>query len=159
MELSVQATESSAVDLETFAPDYRNPCDIDSPTNSADKFYKRMLVITNLGRGLIFVKNSLRMRKEHEFELEFELKLNQVQKINLINDQMLQIEGPKTIFIVCKDRAALMEMWKLMHNEMCAKPKGASANLEHKMFDKFFPKKSKRQRGKTMFLAYLNRVS
>lgn len=148
IELSVQATESSAVDLETFAPDYRNPCDIDSPTNSADKFYKRMLVITNLGRGLIFVKNSLRMRKEHEFELEFELKLNQVQKINLINDQMLQIEGPKTIFIVCKDRAALMEMWKLMHNEMCAKPKGASANLEHKMFDKFISQKIKKTKRK-----------
>ncbi|CAI4057834.1 hypothetical protein SUVZ_02G5950 [Saccharomyces uvarum] len=148
VELSVQATKSLPVDIETFAPDYKNPCDVDSPTDGADKFYKRMLVITSLGRGLIFAKNSPRMRKEHEFELQFELKLNQVEKINLINDQMLQIEGPKTIFILCKDSAVLIEMWKLMNNEMRAKPKGASANLEYKMFDKFISQKIKKTKRK-----------
>ncbi|QID83796.1 serine/threonine protein kinase [Saccharomyces pastorianus] len=148
IELSVEATESSAVDLETLAPDYKSPCDIDSPTESADKFYKRILVITNLGRGLIFAKKSPKMRKEREFELQFELKLNQVEKINLINDQMLQIEGPKTVFMACKDRAVLIEVWKLMKSEICAKPKVASSKLEHKMFDKFISQKVKKTKGK-----------
>ena len=140
--LSVQNLEDLSVDFENVAPDYKNPFDIDPPTNSG-KFYKKMLVITNLGRGLVFVKKrSLSMRKEQEFELQFEIQLSEVERIHFRNDQMLEIDGSKTIFIGCKERAVLMKIWKLINNEMSVRPKVASPKLDHKMFDRFiFQKK------------------
>lgn len=140
--LSTRNLEDSPVGLENVALDYKNPLDIDPPTDSAGKFYKKMLLITNLGRALVFVKRrSLSMREEQEFELQFELELNDVEKIRFISDQVLEIDGSRTIFIGCKERAVLMKVWKLIHNGMTAKPKVVSPKSDHKMFDKFILQK------------------
>ena len=140
--LSTRNLEDSPVGLENVALDYKNPLDIDPPTDSAGKFYKKMFLITNLGRALVFVKRrSLSMWEEQEFELQFELELNDVEKIRFIRDQVLEIDGSRTIFIGCKERAVLMKVWKLIHNGMTAKPKVVSPKSDHKMFDKFILQK------------------
>ncbi|EJS42185.1 pkh1p [Saccharomyces arboricola H-6] len=137
---------SPSISLDPSAPNCKKPSDIDTLINDSGKFDKRMLVITNLGRGLVFVKKTQKTRKEHDLQLE--LHFNQVEKINLIHDQMLQIEGPNTIFIACKERKILMKIWKLVNNEMGTKPTVASPKLDHKMFDKFISQKMQTTRKK-----------
>ncbi|CAI4059477.1 serine/threonine protein kinase PKH1 SKDI_04G6920 [Saccharomyces kudriavzevii IFO 1802] len=149
VEISARDVGNPRVDLGTVAPDYRNPSDIDPPPGDSGRFYKRMLVITNLGRVLIFVKRSLRMQEEHEFELQFELQLKQVKKINLINDQMLQIDDSRTIFIGCKERPFLMKIWKLLSSEISANPHVPSPKLDHKMFDRFISSKKQNSKKKS----------
>ncbi|CAI4038341.1 hypothetical protein SMKI_04G6850 [Saccharomyces mikatae IFO 1815] len=147
--LLMKDVEISAQNLESVVPDYRSSIDVGPPTDNSRKFHKRVLVITNLGRALVFTKErALKMRKENELELQFELKLNEVERMIYRNDQLLEIDAPKTIFIRCKERSVLMKIWKVINSEVNVEPNVASPKRDHKMFDKFISQKSQNTKKK-----------